>query len=416
MTRTATRPKAEDRHASQSVTVVRHLEEGDRDRVAHLQRQAFLLPPERQAIAGRYPLEQGWVVEDGGVVHGALRVQKLGQLFGGRAVPCAAVSSVKVAAESRGGGYGGALLHDVLSGLRDEGVAVSTLFPVHLGVYRRYGWETAFACQQRRLPLEEATIRGIPDASDYRVVPWDDDDLEDISQFYRGVVGGENGPFDRNDEWWHERVLATRDGREPYRYVARSAHGIGGYLVYTHEPAGANLPYGFELDCRDFLWSDPAAAAAMLAFARSHAGMGHGFRWIGPASDPIEQLLSGLGPSLEKRLVAMCRLIDVSAALESRGYPAALDGRVVLRVADDVLPDNDGTIEIAFAEGAARVTPAGKADAPGIGVHTLAALYTGWLDPSAAASIGLLSGADENTIATLRSAFGGSTPWMAEFY
>ena len=115
------------------MTIVRHLAEGDRDRVAHLQKQAFVLPPERVAIAGNYPLEQGWVVEDGGTVQGALRVQKLQQFFGGRGVPCAAVSSVKVAAEARGRGYGGALLRQVLEALRSEGVAVSTLFPVHGG-------------------------------------------------------------------------------------------------------------------------------------------------------------------------------------------------------------------------------------------------------------------------------------------
>ena len=46
-----------------SVTNVRHLEEGDRARVAHMQQQAFVLPPERIAIAGNYALEEGWVVE-----------------------------------------------------------------------------------------------------------------------------------------------------------------------------------------------------------------------------------------------------------------------------------------------------------------------------------------------------------------
>ena len=60
-------------------------------------------------------------------------------------MPCAAVSSVKVASEARGRGYGGALLREVIETLREEGVAVSSLFPVHGGVYRRYGWEFASA-------------------------------------------------------------------------------------------------------------------------------------------------------------------------------------------------------------------------------------------------------------------------------
>ena len=399
------------------MTTVRHLEDGDRERVAYLQRQAFLLPPERISIAGQYPAEQGWVVEDGGVVHGALRVQKLGQFFGGRPVPCAAVSSVKVAAESRGAGYGGALLREVLLALRGEGVAVSTLFPVHLGVYRRYGWETAFACQRLRLPLEEAVIRGHRGA--YRIEPWGDGDLDEVADFYRSVVAGQNGPFERTGEWWTERVLAPRYGREPYRYVARSEQGIGGYLLYTQEPAGANLPYGFELDCRDFFWAAPAAARAMLDFIRGHAGMGHAFSWIGPVTDPLEGLLSGLGPSLEKRLVSMCRLVDVGAALEARGYPAGLATSIRLSVRDDVLEDNHGTYEIEIAEGRADVAgpdlSAGEAPDAEVDVGTLATLFTGWLDPSAAVATGRLKAGPE-AIESLRAAFGGPAPWMAEFF
>ena len=408
--------------------IVRQLAEGDRDRVAHLQEQAFMLPPERIAVAGSYPLEQGWVVEDGGTVHGNLRVQKLGQYFGGRAVPCAAVSSVKVASEARGRGYGGALLGGALAALREEGIAVSTLFPVHGGVYRRFGWEFAFAHLRRALPLLELAWRSPPEAEDVTVAPFGDDDLEEVAAFHRCRAAGENGLFDRDEAWWEERLLAPSFGRAPYRYVARSGGRVRGYMVYTHEPASGTLPYGFDLDCRDFYWDGPAALAALLDFVGSHAGMGQRLVWPGPPADPIELVLTGIAPTIVRRMAGMFRLVNVEAALAARGYPRGVEAELRLRIEDDALPANAGPIAVRIADGRARVlgpaddgTPPGPADradraAPRVDVRTLAALYTGQLNADTAARAGLLPGVDADTRRTLRDIFAGPAPWIADFF
>ena len=413
------------------MTIVRHLAEGDRERVAHLQKQAFVLPPERVAIAGAYPLEQGWVVEDAGTVQGALRVQKLRQFFGGRGVPCAAVSSVKVAAEARGGGYGGTLLRQVLEALRSEGVAVSTLFPVHGGVYRRYGWEFAFAYLRRSLPIAELAWRP-PEAGagagGVTVGPVHDDEFDEVAAWYRDRAAGENGLFDRDKAWWEERLLAPRFGRTPYRYVARSGGSVCGYMLYTHEPASGVMPYGFDLDCRDFYWDGPAALAALLHFVRSHTGMGQRLVWPGPPGDPVELVLTGIAPTVARRMAGMFRLVDVPAALAARGYPEGLKAELRLCIEDDVLPANAGPIAVRIADGRARVSgpardgaSAGPADrggrsAPRVDVRTLAALYTGQLNADTAARAGLLPGVDADTRRTLRAAFAGPVPWMAEFF
>lgn len=388
-----------------------------------------MLPPERIAVAGSYPLDQGWVVEDGGTVRGALRVQKLRQFFGGRAVPCAAVSSVKVAAEARGRGYGGALLARVLEALREEGVAVASLFPVHGGVYRRYGWEFAFAHLRRALPIGELAWRPPPDAGEVIVSPFEDGDLEAVAAFYRTRAAGENGLFDRDEAWWEERLLAPRHGRSPYRYVARSGGRVCGYLLYTHEPAAGVLPYGFDLDCRDLYWDGPEALTALLGFVRGHAGMGQRLLWPGPPAEPIEQVLTGLAPTVTRRMAGMFRLVDVGAALAARGYPEGVETELRLCVEDDVLPANAGPIAVRIADGRARVsgaahhgTPPGPAhravtrSAPRVDVRVLAALYTGHLHADTAARAGLLPGVDADTRRALRDAFAGPTPWMAEFF
>ena len=250
-----------------------------------------------------------------------------------------------------------------------------------------------------------------------------------MSAFYRSRAAGENGPFDRDEAWWEERVLAPRFGRTPYRYVARSGGEVCGYMVYTHEPSSGTLPYGFDLDCRDFYWDGPAALAALLDFVRGHAGMGQRLVWPGPPADPIELVLTGIAPTVTRRMAGMFRLVDVPAALAARGYPEDVEAELRLWIEDDVLPANAGPIAVRIADGRARVRRPGarrlpgRAGIPGRPVGPSRRTSASWprcspgsSNADTAARAGLLPGVDADTRRTLRAAFAGPAPWMTEFY
>src|SRR6185436_7073115 len=108
---------------------VRPMEERDRDRVVALHAQAFQVPEYRLARQRNMALDKGWVITRHGDVVGGLRVDLVGQFFGGRSVPCAVITAVKLAPEARGAGLGRALMTEVVRALSAKGVTLSTLYP-----------------------------------------------------------------------------------------------------------------------------------------------------------------------------------------------------------------------------------------------------------------------------------------------
>lgn len=71
----------------------------------------------------------------------------------------------------------------------------------------------------------------------------------------------------------------------------------------------------------------------------------------------------------------MVRVVDAPKALTERGYPAGLDGELHIEFRDDLLPSNDGRF-----------------------------VATDYIDGS------------DRELATATTIFGGSAPWLADFF
>src|SRR5262245_49658847 len=113
----------------------------------------------------------------------------------------------------------------------------------------------------------------------------------------------------------------------------------------------------------------------------------------------------------------MFRLVDLGAALEGRGYPAAVSADVTVTVSDPQRPANTGTWRLEIADGACQVTPAGPAPshgrAPELGIGGMSALFAG-IPTGTLRRAGLMtgpSGADE----ALDAAF-AATPYMLDYF
>jgi len=110
----------------------------------------------------------------------------------------------------------------------------------------------------------------------------------------------------------------------------------------------------------------------------------------------------------------MFRLLDVSAALDARGYRDDIAHVVSLAVEDELLPENRGPWRVAVEGGKASVESVDNATMT-IPIGTLSAIYTGFLSPSAARAVGLLE-AGESEIRALEGIFGGPAPWLTDFF
>lgn len=93
-----------------------------------------------------------------------------------------------------------------------------------------------------------------------------------------------------------------------------------------------------------------------------------------------------------------------------------MDGDVALTVVDPLFADNAGPLRLTVRDGTAAVDrgpgPAGAT----VAVSTLTSLVTGHLDAGAARHAGLLPGATDADVATLRRLFAGPPPTTVEFF
>lgn len=387
---------------------VRPMEERDRDRVVALHAQAFQVPEFRLARQRGMALEQGWVITRGGQVVGGLRVERVGQYFGGRPVSAAVITAVKLAPEARGTGLGRTLLTRVVRALAADGVALSTLYPSGPGLYRKLGYEFAGACVRYRVPRSE-----LPGTLIQPLEPWGPGDDAAVRDCYRRFAERENGMIDRSDGWWSEWVLDPYLDRPTYRFLLREGGTVRGYLVFGQSPEpGTGLPYVAAANCLDLVWDTPATAQALLAFLGVQGPLTSSITWPGPPNEPLMALL-GTQAEVVSSLTWMTRILSVGPALEGRGYPSHLDETIRLSVVDEVLPPNAATVTLEVSNGRATVRAGGTPDAT-LDIRGLALLYTGRHRAAEVARLGLVREGSAATMATLDRIFGGPSPWMAE--
>jgi predicted acetyltransferase len=386
------------------------MEERDRDRNVELHALAFQVPEYRLARQRGLSLDEGWVVTgDDGVVQGGLRAEALGQYFGGRSVPSALVSAVKIAPEARGAGVGRRLMAGVLQGLRERGLAVSVLYPSTPGVYRAVGYETAGSSVRYRV-----APGGLPRARGLAVRGWREADLPAIDACYRRFASGRSGLVHRSPAWWNERVLDPYLDRPTQRYLVEDGNEVVGYFVTGQAPAHGVVA-GADVTALDFVWTTPAAARTLLGFGSTLGPLTEWFVWPGGSRDPLATMLDSRPLVPHQTWPWMLRILDLDRAIEARGYPESLTGAVELVCVDPILGSNAGARRIEWAHGRATVEPIARADAY-LDIRGFAALFTGWLTPAELADIGFLEGASSSTLELLGAAFRGPDPWMVEVF
>ena len=110
----------------------------------------------------------------------------------------------------------------------------------------------------------------------------------------------------------------------------------------------------------------------------------------------------------------MLRIVDVRAALETRGYPPGLSASLELEVTDDLLPSNEGRVTLEVDEGTANVH-AGGAGRIAIDIRGLASLYSAHQSGWDLVTSGLMR-ATPTDAARASAVFAGPPPWMADMF
>lgn len=384
--------------------------DGDWEQFAAVEGQAFATTPEETDtyIASVRPNAIARFGFEGDRVVGGALAFASDQYIGGRPVPGGAVASVCVAPEHRGTGVGRSVMWSLVQAMRDEGVALSPLWPTSVAFYRSMGWELAGQVTEYSVPAVQ--LRGHrADGLAERDPP-----LDEIRRLRTSIARRRTGPLERPDWWWNWR-LPTPAKPLTYRYGWREGGELTGFVVTRHDPEVRDRVWGFDVWVTDFWAATANALHGLAGLVGSDAPLSPKVRFahgVLPDTPDLAWRLPELSMATTSTNAWMLRVLDPTAAIERSGWPRHMRCRIAVEVAGVGQPSS--RIDIAFADGDAHVTPS---DAPRvlISAGAFAAWYAGALPASRAAMLGLASGPPED-LELMDTLTVDRRPWLPDMF
>lgn len=342
----------------------------------------------------------------------------------GRFHRAAGLSMVATPPEYRHRGFVGDLLEASLEEYREEDVGISLLYPFAYPFYGKYGWRVGEESHQ--VTFEPDTLEdAVPEpAGTFRrvtvpdVVDGDDEaaggvldptartvSVDTLDAVYAQSTAGYALAIDRPADWWRHNVLHSWR-EDPFLAGWFDDDGeLRAYAVYrVTEPDEID---GRRLVVQDAGATDTAARGQLLRFYYAHASQVTDVR----VRDAIDRPWLDLGAAprafeVTIRPGIMVRLVDVAHTLEAIDYGAGAEADLVLEVADDHAPWNDGRFHLDVAHGDGRVTADAAADADvEVDVGTLSQLVVGYRPVDVLADVGDLEIRSESARQALADCF-----------
>ena len=274
----------------------------------------------------------------------------------GRRVSMGGVASVAVAPHVRGNGFARAVLSAGLHLMHRRGHALATLYPTTGTLYRSLGWGYAGgSLSWHRLPISE-----LPDAralDGFDIVPAT---LAEGRVLYNAVAPTHNGWLARSAmhlvtaEYDHHHRRGAKAG-----YLLRRGGADAGFLAFSvvREP-----PSSREVSAHELFAVDRESYRALFALLRSMGTTAQAVRTCIPAYVLQATLDHPHRAEPLRTQPFMCRTVDATAAVATRGYSPHLDCEVHLDLHDHELEHNDGPFVLRVRDGVGSLTPGGNAD------------------------------------------------------
>ena len=390
---------------------IRPATEADYEQIAAIRREAFRRPSHPE----RWNNGIGRVFAAGSEVQGIVQIERLGQYFGEHCVRSCAITSVAVAVPYRNKGIARRLLGSILRDEYANETALAPLFPSSPAFYRGLGFDLAGTRNIYSAPAVNLRINSVDDQFVEVWSEWLDELLPEVSACYQRFASTSSGLIDRSPAWWAEYVTDRTSGRDYYCHRVYNGDDLVAYAVYYHEPRLGRTPYEFVLRVRDLAWTSGEALQRLIAFLSSQWPYQLSISWPGPAVDPVSSLFTSSLVSIESSYPWMARMINVEAAFRQRGYPQCLKTSIRFTVVDPLIADNCRSLLLSISDGVAEIANS-RFHGFEIDINTLAALYTGWLQPQDAARMGLLREASAADVQALALVLSGPSPWIPEFF
>lgn len=384
--------------------LVRPFRADDEPFVTRLRHQCFSAPTDVDLW-----LEHGHVLEREGTPVAALVARRTGQWFGGRAVPCVTISSVMVDLTRRGGGVMADLLDPVLEHHAESGAAIATLTPSSAAPYRRAGFEVAgFRYRHRVSP------RALRPGKEMDDVRWfEEADADRLADLYDTLARRGNGPIQRDRSWWRGHILPRVLSGETFAVVASHQGTETGYALWDQVSAPrGEFTFRHRIRAREIVWATVPAARALLNALGQAGSPGEEISWFGSPSDGLAGFFDD--PVLMDWVHPwMTKILRHPAALTSRGYNAALDMTLVLRIQHSA---GASTLRLVVKDGRCQVEEAGAEPDVTVEASAFAAIFTSRSSAREALALGQLQARTPAAVEQVDALFAGTTPWLLEHF
>ncbi|MEV2270344.1 GNAT family N-acetyltransferase [Nonomuraea africana] len=359
---------------------------------------------------------------DGDVIAGVTGIHSFTMTVPGGQLPVAGVTAVSVLPSHRRRGILSHLMHRQLADIRERGEAVAALYASEAVIYGRFGYGRASDGLSVRIPKHgSAFVAGAPVDPALRITVAKPADVRStLEEVYESLVAERPGQYRRNEHFW-TGVLADeefdQEGAGALRCVlAEDADRVRGYALFRVKSMwGDNGQPDGELHLRE-LYATDAAAHALLWQSVLNRDLVSKVTAGRPVDDPITQLLADvrhLNASWGDEL--WVRLVSVDAALSARAYAAPVD--VVLEVADDVCPWNEGRWRLTADTASVSCKPTDEAPDVSLQVAALGGAYLGAGALGAQRAAGLLTEHRAGAVRALAAAMSWSpAPWAGNVF
>ena len=272
--------------------------------------------------------------------------------FDGHVVKSGGIGGVCTLPEYRYEGAVAAILARLLPHAYERGEVISSLFPFNHGFYRKAGYETI--CWRGNYALPPAALR--PYRFTGRAVLWKPGDpIAPYTALYNRFAAGFNLAVCRDDARMARHVQGEYYKDHKFCYLLEVGGRPVAYVIFQdvrHDPAAI-------LSVQDMAWDSPAGFNAILGFlARFSADYGEIRLFLPNCLDLLSLIRTDDAYAVKKTADQgfMARVVNARKLLSLMKKPD--DSRFVIRVTDELIPQNDG----AFAVRGADVQP--TQDAP----------------------------------------------------
>lgn len=314
------------------------------------------------------------------------------------------VAGVCCAPEARGRGYASAGMRRLIAQMRENGQAISMLFPFSWSFYREFGYE--WVGTTRRYTVPTRVLRAAPETA--RVRSATPEDRSSIIDAYSRFAAGYRGMLRRHSSAWDD-ILNASETHFTQTFVVPSREGLDGYLTFR----GGEWK---KTQLREFIALTPEAYRALLGLLKRHEMQTKRFAWSAPLDDGLLFHVCHWDTETTLSPTAMGRVVDVQIALSTWRPSVEVHGEFVLHVADPAAPWNDGTWHIGFEQGHVEVRQSAAAPDVTLDIRALSQCYFGTPTVAEVRRAGRLTVEDEHGYAAMQSFFAGPPMFLNDSF